>query len=39
MCGIWNGPYIGLNNNYAIQPVLKVESFHLIYYNHNSPLV
>ncbi|PLW19501.1 hypothetical protein PCANC_08735 [Puccinia coronata f. sp. avenae] len=24
MCGIWNGPYIGLNNNYAIQPVLKL---------------
>lgn len=23
MCGIWNGPYVGLNNNYALQPVLK----------------
>ncbi|KNE93517.1 hypothetical protein PSTG_13144 [Puccinia striiformis f. sp. tritici PST-78] len=23
MCGIWNGPYIGLNNNFALQPVLK----------------
>lgn len=23
MCGIWNGPYIGLNYNYALQPVLK----------------
>ncbi|KAG0150374.1 hypothetical protein CROQUDRAFT_38547 [Cronartium quercuum f. sp. fusiforme G11] len=24
MCGIWNGPFMGLNNSYAFQPVLKL---------------
>ncbi|WAR54844.1 hypothetical protein PtB15_4B462 [Puccinia triticina] len=23
MCGILKGPYVGLNNNYALHPVLK----------------
>ncbi|CAH7669694.1 expressed protein [Phakopsora pachyrhizi] len=24
MCGIWNGPYVGLNSSYALQPMLKL---------------